>query len=245
LFVVCVLVGLARPAAAQDERRIYIDFRGGASRLAGDSEVRRNDVPIAGETATLGVAYNFGTGGRFEFGGGYMITPVIGVGVAVAGESYESLPVVSARIPSPPFANTFATDSRVGDRVSGRTEGTFQPQVVINATPGRDLRVRAFGGPSFFMVEQDLVDRIEFAEDFPLTVPTSTVAITGSHLTRQDASGTGFHLGGDVSYFFKGTVGAGGYVSYWHGRARFADGGGTYDVTVGGVSYGGSLNFRF
>ena len=38
-----------------------------------------------GERATFAIDYNLPTGAAFDFGGGFMITPMIGVGVSFSG----------------------------------------------------------------------------------------------------------------------------------------------------------------
>jgi hypothetical protein len=242
--LLALLLTAATPAMAQ-EQKIYLDFRLGASHISEDSYSRTSQVPFFQEAATSGVNYAFGTGGHFDFGGGYMFTPVVGVGVNVTGDAYEGFPGLSVTVPSPVFFNTFASDTTTADRSTTRSEAAFHPQVMINTTPGRDLRIRVFGGPSFFVVEQDLVDTIRISQQADTAVPTNTVRITGYDSRRDSAGGVGFHLAGDVSYFFKRTVGAGGYVSFWRGTAELEDSEGTFDATAGGVSYGGMINFRF
>src|SRR5262249_4298492 len=161
--------------------------RFGASHLTQDSYSRTFEVPVSGETATLGAAYDFATGGRFEVGGGFMFTPVFGAGITLSGEAYEGFPILSARVPSPALANTFATSTETGKEKVAREEAAVHPQVVINATPGRDLRVRLFGGPSFFFAEQDVVDTLEYSQQVDTSVPTNTVQLKNYDVTRESA----------------------------------------------------------
>src|SRR4051812_43128149 len=104
------MVLFARPAAAQDERKVFIDVHLGVAAMAEDAYSRSVTTPLYNETATFGAAYAFDRGAHFDFGGGYMFTPVLGFGVNFSGDAFNGIPVLSARVPSPVFFNTFATD---------------------------------------------------------------------------------------------------------------------------------------
>jgi hypothetical protein len=60
-------------------------------------------------------------------------------------------------------------------------------------------------------------------------------------------SGWGAHFGGDVSWFFTGVVGVGGFARYSTGSVEFTDPISDKPVTLktGGLQAGGGLRLRF
>jgi hypothetical protein len=116
---------------------------------------------------------------------------------------------------------------------------------VLNALPQSEkLRARIFGGPTFFSVDQDVVTGVQVTQDGGLTTP-NTIDITDVAHNRYSGSTFGFHIGGDVAYFFAAHVGAGGFVTYSRGTVELGESDTALDVTAGGTSYGAGLNFRF
>jgi hypothetical protein len=78
----------------------------------------------------------------------------------------------------------------------------------------------------------------------------NAIAITRYQTTQVDfdeAGGWGCHVGADVSWFFTGVVGVGGFGRYAPGTVDYADPftDERRDLKVGGFQGGGGLRLRF
>jgi len=124
-----------------------------------------------------------------------------------------------------------------GDR--SETAVHIQAKWLVPVSPR--LLVTIFGGPSFFKVEQDIVNDFEFTESYPYDTATFTRAIGAS----QSESAVGVNVGGDVAYFFSPNVGVGGTAQYSGATVQMAVPSGTADVKAGGLQVGGGLRLRF
>jgi hypothetical protein len=101
--------------------------------------------------------------------------------------------------------------------------------------------VTLFGGPSFFQVEQDIVNDFEYSESYPFDTATFTRAVAAS----QSESAVGVNVGGDVAYFFSRQVGVGGTVQYSGATVEMTTPSGTADIKAGGLQVGGGIRLRF
>ena len=88
-----------------------------------------------------------------------------------------------------------------------RTEGGVNLQTMIVPYHSDGLRVRLFGGPTYFRYSADMVG------DF--TVSRSVV--TDYDVVQTDGTGWGLHVGGDVTFFLSRFVGLGGFARYSRG----------------------------
>jgi len=243
-FVLC-LVGRT-VMFAQEPSKGWIDVNFGIAAAAEDTLATTTTRTQFRETATFSAEYNHPRGAEFDFGGGYMFTPMVGLGVSFTGTAHRGSPTTSIRIPHPVIFNAFATDTAVGDTELDRSEGGVNIHVMVNATPNADrLRVRLFGGPTFFRVKADTIDDIRYSQVFVILLPVNAVDITSYEFSEAEGTGWGFHVGGDVSVFFSRVVGVGGFVRFSRGTVALEDFSGAYDVKAGGVQTGGGLRLRF
>jgi hypothetical protein len=202
------------------------------------------------ETATYQVEYHLPTGASFDFGGGFMFTPNIGVGASFAGTAHEDVANLRIRIPHPTISNTFAEDTAPTDSKLMRTEGAAHIQVMFAQDVTPRLRVRAFTGPSFFRVQRDAVSDIVYDQAFLVFSPVNAVVITNFERVEvpfDEATGWGFHVGGDVSWFFSRVVGIGGIARFSRGTIKAFDPlpEESVDLKVGGFQAAGGLRLRF
>lgn len=239
------------PAAAGAQstfRRGWFDVNLGLARPAESSFDTVTVEPHSeGESQRATVTYHLPAGAAFDFGGGVMITPVIGLGVSFTGTAHRKSADLEIEVPHPFFFNAFARDGSFTDEALTRSEGGFSIQVMVVAVERGKLRLRVFGGPTWFRVEQESVDRIQFDQSLGIFVPTNTVRITRYEARTVDGSGWGAHAGADVSYFLSEVVGLGAYGRYMGGSVDIdnALGQGTVSVKAGGVQVGGGLRLRF
>jgi hypothetical protein len=121
-------------------------------------------------------------------------------------------------------------------------------QAMINATPNAErLRVRFFGGPSFFHVQQHLVSDIEFLQAASPFFRANDVAITGYEADAVSGNAWGVHGGADVGVFFNQTVGVGGTVRISRANVTLTDPltDSNVERKAGGVQFGAGLRLKF
>ena len=177
-FITLVACLYSAPSFAQTERG-WVDVNIGIAVAAEDSYATELNRTLFSETATFGAEYSFPRGAAFDFGGGYMITAIVGLGVNFQGTAHKDSPFLTINIPHPNFFNAHASDTSIGDTELERTEGSVNIQAMINATPNSDrLRVRFFGGPTYFRVKQDTIDNIRYNQAFQLFNRGNAVEIT-------------------------------------------------------------------
>jgi hypothetical protein len=169
-------------------------------------------------------------GAEFDFGGGFMFTPKVGIGVSFSGTAHEDIVGLGGGIGNTTLASG-STDNLM------RSEGAVNLQVMFAALHTDNVRVRAFGGPSYFRYKADMVF------DFDISRPQ----ITDYDLVTTEGSGWGAHIGGDATYFFSRVVGLGGFARYSLATVAIPEplSETQQDIKLGGFQTGGGLRLRF
>jgi hypothetical protein len=236
--------GTPRP----DFARGWIDVNFGVSGSATKTFTAELLSPLFEETRTARTTYHNPRGAEFDFGGGFMFTPNVGVGVSFSGTAREDSASLFVDVPHPFQFNAFASDTAPTDSKLQRVEGAAHIQVVGVAPLGDRVRLRAFGGPTYFRVQQDMVRSIAYDQAFLVFLPVNAVDITTyDSVDKVEGTGWGFHVGGDITVFFSRYVGVGSFVRFSRGTVSLDDplSGRAIDVTAGGVQAGGGLRFKF
>jgi opacity protein-like surface antigen len=148
---------------------------------------------------------------------------------------------VDARVPHPFFFNQARTVTGTADNLSRREIG-LHGRVSWMAAMGGGWELTISGGPSFFGVEQDLVEDITINESYPFDTATFASAVA----TRHSSSGLGFNVGADVTKLFTAHMGVGAAFTIARAKLKFdtfSDPARSFDV--GGARVGGGLRFRF
>jgi hypothetical protein len=205
--------------------RGWVDVNFGMANAGQQDYSSAYDFTVFRETARFQADYHLPVGAEFDFGGGFMFTPTVGLGVSCAGTAHQDKTALSIRIPHPMFANTFAADTGRTESKQMRSEGSANIQLVVAQTVGHTA-VRLYGGPSFFRVQQDAVEDIIYDQAFLFFSPVNAVNITGfngEQIAYADATGWGFHVGGDVSWFFTRIVGVGGFAKFSRGTVNIIE----------------------
>jgi hypothetical protein len=238
-------------AAAKGQRfaRGWIDVDFGVAISAKNDYTSTDIRTLFREPATFTVGYHLPAGAAFDFGGGFMFTPVFGLGVSFGGTAHQSPADLTIHIPHPTIANRYADDSTETDSDLQRVESHVNIVAMFASDPSARYRVRVFGGPTLFRMRQDVVDNIGFDQSFSL-LGANIVDITTFDTTQidfGDAIGWGFNVGADVSWFFTRVVGVGGFGRYNRGTITTMDPftGDDAKYTVGGTQLGGGLRLRF
>jgi hypothetical protein len=244
-------VATARTAAPSPRfRRGWVDVSLGVAMARQKTYSTSYDFELFDEPASGKVDYRLPTGAEFDFGGGVLLTRNFGIGISFVGTAHEDIAGLSLRIPHPIYANAYATDSKETDSPLRRVESVTNIQAVIvqDVTPA--VRFRLLAGPSLFRAQQDVVTAIRFDQAFLIFSSANAIDITTYKTERvgfDGVSGWGVHVGGDVSWFFSGVVGVGGFARYSTGTVEFADPLTEKTVTLktGGFQAGGGLRLRF
>ena len=229
------------PRAAQPTDRIYISIDGAFQTGAEDFGETVSFVENA-ENGTFSTEYNVESGPALNISAGATIWRNIGVGVGVTRFSRSTPISLTASVPHPFFFNRARPIS--GD-IGGlkREELAVHVQARANFTPSPKIQAVLFAGPSFFSVNQGIVNDFEISETYPYDTATFSRGVT----TTVDESNVGFNVGADVGYFFTRQIGVGGSVQ-WSGTTidMPASGGtGTFELKAGGLQAGGGLRLRF
>jgi hypothetical protein len=231
-----------------DFARGWVDVNFGVSGSATKSFTAELVSPLFEETRTARTTYNNPRGAEFDFGGGFMFTPNIGLGISFSGTAREDSATLFVDVPHPFQFNAFASDTAPTDSKLQRVEGGAHIQVVGVAPIGDRVRLRVFGGPTYFRVQQDMVRSIAYDQAFLIFVPVNAVDITTyDSVDKVEGTGWGFHVGGDLTVFFSRFVGVGSFVRFSRGTVSLEDplSGKAIDVTAGGIQAGGGLRFKF
>jgi hypothetical protein len=237
-------------AFAQNYERIWFDVNFGRARATEavpTTSISGSD--LFGETLSGTAVYEKpAPGTNMDFGGGYMFSPIMGVGLSVSQSGYKDPAGLSVTLPDPFFFNDSATGNYVTEDILERRERGYHMQAMINATPESErLRVRLFGGPSYFRVQQHLVSDIQFVQFASPFFPANDVSVTGYEAPAVEGNAWGFHGGADVGMFFNRAVGVGGTVRFSRATVTMADPltDSNIDLKAGGVQVGGGLRFKF
>jgi len=194
---------------------------------------------VNAENGRLETGYDVGGGPAFDVSGGVVVWRNLAVGAGLTRVSTSTLTTIDAQVPHPFFFNQ--PRSVTGEFEGDRSELAVHIQAKWIAPVSDKLLVTVFGGPSFFQVDQSIVDKVDYTESYPFDTATFSRAI----VNEQSESKIGFNVGGDVAYFFSNQVGLGGTVQYAGATVEMALPAGTADVKAGGLQIGGGLRLRF
>lgn len=228
--------------------RVWIDVNLGAAIAAERSVALEHSDRLFGETRTFRTAYENPTGASFDFGGGVMFTPQIGVGVSVAGTAHQAAPQLFVQVPHPNFFNASASDTADADEEFQRVEGSVHLQVMGATEFGDNIRLRVFGGPTYFRLQHDLVSNIQYLHTFAIFNRANAVDITTyDSVDKVEGTGWGYHVGGDIAFFFTRVVGLGAFARYSRGTVDLVEPllDSEVELKVGGLQFGGGLRLKF
>ena len=246
-------LALAAPADAQGTfERVWVDANVGVAIAAQDTFTMSAPVDRFVEPAEVAAHYRLPRAPSFDVGAGVMITRTIGSGASFDASMHEHAAELRAQLPHPLFADAAATDVAETDPVMQRIERSLSLHAMVVVAQTRRLRLRVFGGPIRYRVEQDAVDAITYNHIYFVRQPTNIVQLTGFDYARVDGSGWGGHVGADASLFLTRIFGVGVFAKYDRGRVALdnplAAGLGHPDrvtITAGGLQVGGGVRLKF
>ena len=234
----------AAPAAAQSTpHRVFANINFGFQAQSQDLS-QQGSFAIYDEIATFEAVHELDGGPFFEFGGGIGLTDKFAVGASYAIRTTNTRDAaVTVNVPNPIGTDTFRTASGVATGLE-RSERAFHVQAIWTIPVTVEFDVSIFGGPSFFRVEDDLVESVTIAE---VGGNFSQVNITDVSVQSQSNTAVGFNLGIDSRYMFMTNVGAGAMLRYTRGSVDLTSPTGEADhkLDVGGLEIAAGLRFKF
>ena len=207
---------------------------------------QRAEFSIYDEPGSFETQHAFKGGSSFDIGGGVRVWQNLSVGLSFNQRAKHSRDVtVTANVPSPIFTDTLRGTSGT---LSGleHTERAVHLQALWHVPVTVEFDVTLFAGPTFFSVEDDLVDGITTAE---VGGNFSSVNLGSIGRTNQSNKATGFHVGLDTRYMFMKNVGAGAMLRYSNGSFDLAlpanNVGPAVKLDAGGLEIAAGLRFKF
>lgn len=238
------------PPVARRFARSWIDVNIGVAAAAESRYGSIVEGTLYSETVTFTADYRSPLGAEFDFGGGVMVTPHFGIGISFTGTAHQDNAELGIRIPHPFVFNAHASDSAPTEDELTRSEGSANIQAMFVSSPSDRVSVRLFGGPSYFRIRQEAVSNIIYDQVYLIFSPANEVEIVRYEtevIDYDDGGAWGFHIGGDVTFFFNRVVGLGWFARYSRGSVEvfdpFTDEGRKFDT--GGFQSGGGLRLRF
>ena len=220
--VLCGIVGLLSATAvrAQDPpSHAWVDVNFGMAVSSADTQTFTFTDSVFSEPRAFAAAYDRPpTGAEFDFGGGWMFMPELGVGASFTGTAHEDIAGLGVTAPHPFFFNASTTASGSTQEKLQRTEGGANFQMMIVPLHTNRARVRFFAGPTYFRYEADMVSDIAYSQTATIFSRTNLVTITNYDTVRTEGTGWGFHAGADMSFFFSRVAGVGGFARYSGGK---------------------------
>lgn len=201
----------------------------------------RRTETVFRETATTTSDYALDGGVGLDVGGIVRVWRNVGVGLAVTALSRPGEAASSLSSPHPFFFNRPRTATTEASDLD-RTETGGHLSAAYHVVGRGNWRVTLFGGPSVYAISQTVVDTLVVTD----TYPYDTITAAPGQTSDRSETAIGFHVGGDVSWYFSRRFGAGALVRYANAEVKTSiNGGDDVTLTAGGAQLGLGLRVRF
>ncbi|MYK88548.1 MAG: hypothetical protein F4018_09490 [Acidobacteria bacterium] len=195
----------------------------------------------AREQARFESGYRFENAPLLDVSGGVRLASYFGVGIGVSRFNIEETASVSAQVPHPFFLHRDRSISGDSPPLS-RRETAVHLQGLAVVPAASSFTVTAFGGPTLFSVEQQLVTDVNFTHAYPY----DTASFSSAVIDRKSNSAVGFHVGADVAYYFSSNVGIGWLTRYSRAAVELPSASGEMvEIDAGGLHTAVGLRVRF
>jgi hypothetical protein len=192
---------------------VFIDVGGGYHFNTFDVSETRTE-PYFAETKSWTASYSLGNAPTFAIGGGVRAWHNLVVAATFTSFKDEEPSNIIGSVPNPFFFNKPRSFSGTSDPLTHQ-EQTVHLSAIWRVRVSPKLEVGVGGGPSFISVQQDFVKDVEFTEQYPYDTATFSRAVT----EQMKNSYVGFHVGGDLAWYFTHNIGVSGTVRYSHANA--------------------------
>jgi hypothetical protein len=241
---VAVLAGGSVPLAAPARRPPGARGLNRFGMSAGTQPLRSSSAlttsPVYLETASYNASYVSVTAPMIDIGGA-QFNGHFGGGAWISYASRSQAVSITGAIPHP---FVYDTPRAIEGSAEGfrHRETALHIQVLVRTAVGRRLEVSGGAGPSFFTGHQDLVSSVAFTEEYPYD---AAVFDTASSVDAT-ASGWGFNVGADATFWVSRTTGVGAIVRFSRGSVEFAPAGQpTTKADLGGLFVGFGVRASF
>lgn len=189
------------------------------------------------EPAVVDTHYKLRSAAGFDVSGGVKVWRNLAVGAGVSFFSKAANGSITAQVPHPFYFNRARPVAGDASNLT-RAETAVHVDVTWVAPLSQRWQLAVSGGPSWFMVDQDLVTNVSITQAYPF----DTADFAGVTAARQSKSAVGFTAGGDLDYMVRPRLGLGIGVTFSRANARLTD---ALTVEAGSLHVGGGLRFRF
>ena len=232
-------VSMAGTAQAQPARVTLVLDGGGqfSSGAFGQSFTLRKyveDAPVTTDVK-MDVAPFVDAGLRLRVAGG------LGIGVVGFSTTGKAKGTVDARIPHPFYYGQLRAIS--GDLTGlDRKETGAHLELTYSADLSRSVGITLFGGPTYFSVEQALVNDVTYTESYPY----DTAAYASAPTTPVKDTGIGYNAGLELVWKLGRRAGLAGLARYTTADIPLTVAtGNSVDLKAGGIQAGLGLRFGF
>lgn len=172
-------------------------------------------------------SYEYGLGSHFDVTLRYLpLAGRLGLQASFTTGGRKATTHVDAMLPHPLYFDRART---VTSEPTGYlySEQALHADLVVAAGHGR-LRAAVFGGVTYFDVEADLLERLQFTQQYPYTV--ENVSVVSARPVALTDNPRGYNVGGTLDVVLHRHVGLGAELRYSAGTARLVHPAGSGDV---------------
>jgi hypothetical protein len=198
---------------------------------------------VSVEPETVNTTYRLKPAPAVDIAGGIRVWRNLAVGADLSLVRRSATGTVQAQVPHPFFfGKPRAVTGESASLGHDETAIHLQARWVLPATRRRHWQIDIFGGPSIFVVGQDVVQDVTITETYPYDTATFA-GVVKAHRSRTHA---GFNVGADITRSVAKRVALGFSVTGTHARVGLtAPDGSSLSVTAGGIQVGATLRFAF
>jgi hypothetical protein len=223
----------------------FVVLNGGFRSLSQEF-VQQTEFTLYDEKGIFEVDHAIKSGVSWEAGGGLRLWQDLWLGASYALASKHTRDAaVNAQVPHPLIVNRHRVATGTASGLE-HSERALHVQALLRIPVTVEFDLTLFAGPTFFEVEDDLVEAIVPRET---GATPSTVELAGIARSRQSHRMTGFNLGFDMAYMVRRHLGAGIVFRYSTGSADLELPAGSVgppvEVGAGGFEIGAGLRLRF
>jgi hypothetical protein len=248
--VIGLITSASRDAAAQTrawDDRVYLNVGFGVE--SGTSAVADSSTfLIYDESGTIATTATYSSGSLFDVGIGFRVWRNASVGVSYHQEQNTADISVTGTVPHPVFFNQPRSFSVTAGEADFRKEKAVHLQFGWMMPFGEKLDVLLFGGPSWFRLEQPVVENVPQTTIADQSAPFLQVTIDPEVAIRKK-SPVGFNVGADATYIVwqndSVRLGAGAFVRYALAKTNVLLLQTEQKTDVGGVQFGFGGRLRF
>ena len=219
---------------------VFIDVGGGYHFNTFDVSETHTE-PYFAETKSWTASYSLANAPTFAVGGGVRAWHNLVAAVTFTSFKDDATSDITGSVPNPFFFNKPRSFSGTSDPLTHQ-EQTVHVSALWRVRVSPTLEVGVGGGPSFISLQQDFVKDVEYTEQYPFDTATFSRAVTD----QVKQSSVGFHVGGDLAWYFTHNIGVSGTVRYSHANADITTpANNTISMKVGGVETTVGLRLSF